>query len=294
MVYGTSSLSRAVRILERNPPHLVILDFGIPLQEALIFYEAVQEEPVWKSIPLLLITSGSSLLTIKLNRQLEHVKQIKKPFQMNCLVNSVKSALFDSLQHQVSELQGHYLSTIYRLADSIENRDPLTKGHLNRMSHYAFHFSKALNWPSSYLKTVLLGAFLHDIGKISVPRTVLNKSSHLSHAEWSMIKRHPLEGAHFIQRTHQMKNILPFILYHHEHWDGSGYPYGLEGNRIPVQGRFLAIADTYDALTNSRPYHKAADHQEAREVLSQNAGKQLDPDLVPIFLKTIEKHPLAS
>jgi HD-GYP domain-containing protein (c-di-GMP phosphodiesterase class II) len=133
------------------------------------------------------------------------------------------------------------------------------------------------------------GARLHDIGKITVDDHILKKPGPLTPQEWEIMRKHPAEGARMMEEMRHLHDTLPYVLYHHERWDGSGYPEGLQGREIPIEGRVMAIADVYDALTSSRPYHPARSPHEVQMYLRLKAGTQFDPDLVDEFLEIVEE-----
>jgi len=131
---------------------------------------------------------------------------------------------------------------------------------------------------------------LHDIGKISIPDSVLNKAGPLTDEEWEPVKAHPELGVEILKHVIDLVNCLPAILHHHEHYDGTGYPSGLKGDEIPLEARILAIADAYDAITSIRSYHPQLSPQQALDELRHCAGAQFDPELVKVFCQTIEQH----
>src|SRR6185295_8591382 len=177
--------------------------------------------------------------------------------------------------------------TVNVLANTIEGRDAYTHGHVERVAAYSRPIAQALGWAPEHLRTLEFGARLHDIGKIVVPDSVLNKTAALSQEEWAVMKQHPAAGARILREISHLQLTLPYVLFHHERWDGSGYPHGLKGKDIPVEGRLLAIVDVYDALTTARPYHPARTPYEVVQFLQKGAGRLFDPHLVPMFIKTI-------
>jgi putative nucleotidyltransferase with HDIG domain len=169
------------------------------------------------------------------------------------------------------------------LANTIEARDRTTRGHVERVQRYALALARALNWDEEALAVLEFGALLHDIGKILVPRAILNKPDRLTAAEWEVLRRHPEEGAQMLAGVDHLRGAIPYVLYHHEHWDGSGYPHGRCGTSIPVEGRLLAVVDAYDAMTSQRPYREARPALAACDEIRRLAGRQFDPAIAEAF-----------
>ncbi|MFC1892957.1 diguanylate cyclase [Chloroflexota bacterium] len=185
-------------------------------------------------------------------------------------------------------IQRGTLNIIYALAATVDAKDHYTYGHSKKVSEYAVAIAEALGLPQDRISTVRAGALLHDIGKIGVPDSILNKQGSLTEMEWEPIKEHPQLGVEILRHVIDLVNCLPVILHHHERYDGNGYPYGLKGNNIPLEARILAIADSYDAITSLRPYRQRQSPQEALAELNRCAGTQFDPKLVGTFRQVME------
>lgn len=160
-----------------------------------------------------------------------------------------------------------------------------TEEHANRLMQLSKHMGEVMNLPQTSLQELELLSVLHDIGKIGVPDSILNKPGKLDEDEWVIMKRHSEIGSRITQSVPEFVRISDYILYHHERWDGKGYPRGLKGEEIPMQSRILSIVDAYDAMTSERPYHKPITHEDAIQELVDNAGKQFDPDLIQLVIK---------
>jgi HD-GYP domain-containing protein (c-di-GMP phosphodiesterase class II) len=156
---------------------------------------------------------------------------------------------------------------------------------------YARSLAEALGWAPEHLRMLEFGARLHDIGKIVIPDSILNKTAPLSPVEWEAMRQHPVAGAKILREITHLQSAIPYVLYHHERWDGSGYPQGMRGKDIPVEGRLLAIVDVYDALTTARPYHPARSTYDVLQFLQMNAGRLFDAHLVTTFTKVIQGAP---
>ncbi|MFU8796128.1 MAG: diguanylate cyclase, partial [Dehalococcoidia bacterium] len=180
------------------------------------------------------------------------------------------------------------LSTIYALASIVEARDPYTYGHSRRVNTYAVALAEKVGLSPDEVSRVSTAAMLHDIGKIGIADRVLNKKGKLSTEDWELIKAHPRLGATIIGRIPNLVPCVSIILYHHERWDGGGYPEGLKGEEISIEARILAIADSFEAMTSARPYRSALCSEKAVKELRRCAGSQFDPDLVEVFLGILE------
>lgn len=180
------------------------------------------------------------------------------------------------------------LNIIYALAATVDAKDHYTYGHSKKVSEYSVTMSEELGLPEDRITTIRAAALLHDIGKIGIPDSILNKEGTLTENEWEQVKAHPEDGVEILRHIINLVNCLPAILHHHEHYDGSGYPSGLKGEDIPSEARILAIADAYDAMTSLRSYREQLAPQQALDELKRCAGAQFDPVLVDIFCKMMQ------
>lgn len=185
--------------------------------------------------------------------------------------------------------QGHMIEVVTSLAGAIDAKDEYTKGHSSSVSRYSEALARALNLPEKDVERIKLGALLHDIGKIGIPESVLRKPSKLTDEEWEIMKQHPTIGAEkVLMPIESLHDLIPIVKYHHEHWDGSGYPEKLKGEDIPLAARIVAVADAYHALISDRPYRKGMSNEKACEILRIGAGVQWDKDLVREFINISE------
>ncbi len=202
-----------------------------------------------------------------------------------CLANEV--VVDKVLGKEVStERNNNILSTIYALAATVDAKDHYTYGHSKKVTRYAVEMSEALGYSQEKIDTIHAAALLHDIGKIGISDMVLQKTGPLTDDDWKPIRAHPEMGVAILKRVDSLKNCLAAVLYHHERYDGNGYPAGLKGGNIPLDARILAVADAYDAMTSERPYrHDKFSNERALEELQRCAGAQFDPNIVEIFIK---------
>jgi putative two-component system response regulator len=217
-----------------------------------------------------------------------------KPFERGAMVHAVRRAaehrrlLLENLQYrsgletrvqeQAKRLERLFLSSIHSLVTALEAKDPYTRGHSDRVTQYALSLLREVGGcdPDS----LRLGAQLHDIGKIGISGTILAKHGPLSASDWQHLRQHPLVGVRILSPLLEDRVALDVVRHHHERWDGSGYPDGLAGARIPLAARIVAIADAFDAMTTMRPYRPARTAGEAIVEIEAQAGIQFDPDLV--------------
>ena len=209
---------------------------------------------------------------------------------LSIIASKASSAIENSQLYD--ELEDAYLATITALANAVEARDVYTRGHTERVTHLAEILARALDWSDEELKWLRIGGTLHDIGKIGVPDCVLNKPGPLDPEELKIMQQHPEMGAKILIGIPFLEPILPYVLSHHERWDGTGYPIGLKEKEISIKGRLLAIADTVDAILSNRPYRKANTPENAIEELRLYKGVQFDPELVDVFLELWETNKL--
>ena len=207
----------------------------------------------------------------------------------NFMANEIEKQTMESqkkqleLQNLVKELED-YESVILTLANAVEAKDTYTLGHSERVSSYALALGKKLHLSEGELETLRIGTLLHDIGKIGVRDEILRKPSALTNEEFAVVKEHPVQGATICASLNFASRSRPVIYYHHERYDGKGYPEGIKGESIPFLVRITTIADAFDAMTSDRPYRSGINLHQAMEELLSNAGKQFDPLLVEVFI----------
>ncbi len=170
------------------------------------------------------------------------------------------------------------------LSQAIEARDPYTRGHSERVSMLAQVVARRLGWKTSRLGALRLGALLHDVGKLNLDDAVLRKPGPLDEREFGEVKRHPQAGARLIRGFENLRPALPYVLFHHERWDGHGYPTGRSREQIPLGARIVAVVDAFDAMISMRPYRRALPVSSALAELERGAGTQFDPGVVRAFL----------
>ena len=199
------------------------------------------------------------------------------------LANQVAIAIDNARLYE--EIHETFLQTAEALADAIEKRDPYTGGHTKRVVRYSMAIAKYLDIDPSLKECLRISAILHDIGKIGIQDIVLRKPLGLNEEEFNQMKKHPVLGHEIIGKVNQLRDVIPGMRYHHERFDGKGYPDGLSGSSIPLIAKIIAVADAFDAMTSDRSYRKALDMDVAIEEIERGSGKQFDRDVVMAFTK---------
>ena len=179
-----------------------------------------------------------------------------------------------------------WFDAVVALGSKIKDRE--AGGHNLRVARLCVHIGRQMSMSAAELRLLARAGLMHDIGKLGIPEDVLSKHSPLDESEWMLMRAHPEMGLALLDRAGQSSREVLAVLYHHERLDGSGYPYGLKAEAIPIEARIVAVADTYDALTSDRPYRKACSHLEAQRVLREEAGSRLDANAVAALIDALD------
>jgi HD-GYP domain-containing protein (c-di-GMP phosphodiesterase class II) len=195
----------------------------------------------------------------------------------------------DDLKRAAEENRALFMGSIQMLAGAVDEKDPYTKGHSDRVTRYSVLIAKEMNMPEQFIETVRISALLHDVGKIGIEDRILKKPGALTPEEFEIMKTHTTKGANILRPVKQLREMLPGIELHHEALDGRGYPYALHGDQIPMLARIIAVADTFDAVTTNRPYQTAHDPLDALRIINSLVNKRLDPDCVAAMNAVFER-----
>ncbi len=212
---------------------------------------------------------------------------VEKPWDNSELLNAIAEGI--ERYRILRSLRINDEAVTRSLAQTIELKDRCTRGHCDRVAKYALLLAKALGVSGEMQKGILHGSWLHDCGKIGVPESILNSPELLTENEWLTIKQHPVWGADVARQAELSPVVVNIIQFHHERWDGAGYPTGVAGRDIPLEARIVTIADVYDAMTTDRPYRKAITHKRARLIMRELAGNMFDPELCEIFISLLDQ-----
>ena len=295
------SATKMLALLEKVTPDLILLDIEMPDMDGFEALQRLKSNPAHTDIPVIFLTSMTDAAVEVKGFQLGVVDFITKPFSAPVLLNRIKTHLDideiirDRLEH-IHKLQN---GIIFVFADMVENRDENTGGHVERTSLYIRLMMDAMMEQKVYfdeikdmdLELFSLSARLHDVGKIAIPDSILNKPGKLTDEEFNRMKMHAMEGEKVITKMVTRTEDVEFLRHaklfagsHHERWDGAGYPNGLAGTNIPIQGRVMALVDVYDALVSERPYKKPFAEDEAVNIILEGSGSQFDPTLMSVFI----------
>ena len=323
-VYPAPSAATLFEILEKAIPDLVLLDVDMPEMNGYQAIQIMKADPRFKDIPVIFLTARDDETSEMEGFDLGAADYITKPFSGPLLLRRISNLLLiekqkrdlkdyaDNLEIKVQEktaevtnLQNAILSTV---ADLVEFRDKSTGGHITRTQRYLKELVEELVNSNDYsdeyadelkkwnIDFFLTSAQLHDVGKIAITDLILNKPDKLDPEEFEIMKTHVMVGVEATEKIMKettehvfLHHALQIAGAHHEKWDGSGYPAGISGRDIPLEGRLMAIADVYDALVTERSYKKAFPHKEACEIIEKGAGSHFDPVLIEIFKKVEDK-----
>ncbi|MCC7362316.1 MAG: response regulator [Anaerolineales bacterium] len=275
----------ALHAFERETPDLIVSDVMMPYMDGFTLLRHVRAHPHGAVVPFLFLSARTESAATSQARQLGADDFLFKPFDADDLSLAVAARLERRQAVERFDTHAAHLQTVSMLANVVEARDRYTRGHVERVKTYATQLAQALGWSVHALAILEFGALLHDLGKVLVPRAILNKPEPLLPAEWEVLQRHPTDGAQMLQGVDHLRLAIPYVLYHHEAWDGHGYPHGLAGPAIPIEGRLLAVVDAFDAMTSARPYRVARSEAAALAEIQQQAGRQFDPALVAALVQ---------
>jgi HD-GYP domain-containing protein (c-di-GMP phosphodiesterase class II) len=200
-----------------------------------------------------------------------------------------QASLFDKVRSYASDLEISYDTTLRALMAALDTKDAATEGHSERVARLTVAVAREMGVPEERMLDIERGALLHDVGKIGVPDSILRKPNNLNRKEWEAMQQHPLLAGLLVSKVGFLEGAMPILLYHHERYDGSGYPFGLAQDKIPLEARIFAVVDAYDAMTSERPYRKAVPPEEALQEIRANAGTQFDPQVVAPFEGVIRR-----
>lgn len=311
-----------MQLVLRMKPHLIILDLILANKDGIEVCRDLKTNEDTRLIPVVMITGYADKQARLRGIEAGADDFLMKPLDRAELVARVKSLLkvreyyeyaqkkeyYQTLERMVQEktaqlqaameelkqsnanLTRSYLDTIYRLSIAAEYRDEDTAGHIKRISHYSAEISRQMGLPDSLVEAIYYASPLHDVGKIGIPDSVLLRPGKLSPEDWEIMKSHTIIGARILGNSEAkiMQIAEQIAISHHERFDGTGYPYGLKGHKIPLVGRIVALADVFDALTSKRIYKPVYSNEYSLEYIRQASGKQFDPEVVEAFFKGID------
>lgn len=277
----------ALDILKTEHFDCILSDHKMPLMDGVEFLKRVND--LYPKTMRLLVTAYSDVkILIDAINYAKIYRYIKKPYSPDELLMIVDAALetyqlkIDN-ENLIIDLKDLFSGTVKAIIEALDAKDSFTLGRSRRVAFFALKIVSKMSLCPADASKIELAGLLHDIGMIGVAEDILNKTQKLSEEEYEKIKMHVFYSVKILEDIKQLKEITEIIKYHHEYYNGCGYPFGLKGNEIPLGSRIISIADAYDSMTSNRVYRKSLTSEEAISVLEQGAGKQFDPDLVQLF-----------
>lgn len=276
----------ALQVLEREMVDVILLDILMPGLNGYETCRRIKSHPHWRLIPVVMLTALADVDSRVKALEAGADDFISKPFDDAELQARVRaSARVKRLTDQLEDTE----SILFTLANAVEVKDHYTDQHLKRMAKFSERVARLVGLSSLEQLIVRYGAIMHDIGKIGVSDLILTKPARLTVEEYETIKQHPLFGERIVQPMRFGPQIGSIVREHHERWDGRGYPDGRAGEDIPIGARIVALVDTFDAMTNDRPYRRGLPEEVAIEELSRQAGTQFDPELAALFITHLDE-----
>lgn len=275
----------ALEKVRERTPDLILLDLMMPKLSGYEVCKALKNDPKTQLIPIIIVTALRDLEDKLKSIELGADDFLIKPFNKLELTTRVKSLLrLKSLYDDLDTSE----SIVFSLVEALEAKDPYTRGHSERVSYFGVLIGEGVGLKGAELEILRKGCRLHDVGKVGIREDILNKQDKLTPEEFAHIRTHPTKGYEICKPLKSFKPMLPTILYHHERFDGKGWPEGLKGEDIPLSARICAIADTFDAMTSDRSYRRGMLPLQAANIMEREAGSgQWDPALVEVFVKSI-------
>ena len=285
--------------VEKNGyPDLVLLDINMPDMDGFETLRCFREQDPQGDTPVLFLTADENEELETKGLSLGAMDFIKKPFVADVLVirarhiidlNHLQKNLELEIKKKTEENERLFIHVVSSLAEAIDAKDTYTNGHSGRVAQYSKEIARRSGYKGKKLDDIYMMALLHDVGKIGVPDAVINKPARLNDEEYEQIKNHPVMGARILKNIKEMPALITGARWHHERYDGGGYPDGLEGKNIPEEARIIAVADSYDAMSSRRSYRDVLPQATVREELVKGSGSQFDPEFADIMLAMIDE-----
>ncbi len=279
------------------PPDLVLLDINMPQMDGYAVFRRMRDSSELKKIPVIFLTADTKQESELMGFEMGAMDYITKPFAPLIMqsriarileLEDLRKHLEQLVEAKADEIQKIFIQSITTITYAVDAKDRYTKGHSVRVAQYCLAMAKRLAWSKQDCLNLYYTALMHDIGKIGIPDTILNKPVKLTDEEYRLIRNHTTMGANILRPITMVPQICDGAKYHHERYDGKGYPCGLKGDDIPYVARIIGIADAYDAITSNRIYEKAQVTDYAVNELKKGRGTQFDPYLTDVFLEIIQ------
>lgn len=287
----------ALEQMHRDIPDLILLDINMPEMDGYTVFKRMKDSSQLCKIPVIFLTADTKQESEIMGLEMGAMDYITKPFSPLVMqsrisrileLEDLRKHLEQMVREQTEETQKIFIQAITTITYAVDAKDRYTKGHSVRVAQYCLAIAKKLSWSKQDCLNLYYTALLHDIGKIGIPDSILNKPVKLTDEEYRLVRNHPIMGANILRPITMVPQICDGAKYHHERYDGKGYPYGLKGNDIPYIARIIGIADAYDAITSNRIYEKAQVTGYAVSELEKGRGTQFDPYLTDVMLEVIK------
>lgn len=304
-VMTAASGKEAFELLKRQMPNLILLDVHMPEMDGFEVIRRLKADEKYKHIPVIFLTAdedgevevqgfaeGALDFITKPFRKDIALQQISRILELDYLQKNLEAEVekqTKKAQKRREKMERLALQMILTLTNAIDAKDPYTNGHSARVAEYSVMIAESMGYNEEELISVRYMALLHDIGKIGIPDTIINKKARLTEEEYEVVRDHPIIGENILKNITEIPDIALGARWHHEMYNGSGYPDHLEGNQIPEVARIIAVADTYDAMTSKRSYRDMLSQQEVREEFVKGRGIQFDPKIADIMVQLIDE-----
>lgn len=294
-VFTAVSGAIAFQYMDREQVDLILLDTAISQPDCWQMIELLGSNPRYSDIPVIVLApkadQEAEAKSLRLGAYDFITRQVSKEvfttrIQRVLEIKGRNGTMKEQLSEKAKELERVFLTSVNAMAALIDARDPYTKGHSERVAHYSVLIAENLGWNREEVRRIYEAALLHDVGKIGVPDRILLKASELSKSEMEIMKNHTVFGADILKGIERVKDLELGARYHHERFDGKGYPEGLKGEKIPLIARIICVADSFDAMSSDRCYRLKLPFDKIRKELLAGSGTQFDPKVVSAFLKS--------
>ena len=281
-----------------NVPDMILSDVHMPDIDGFDILNRLKAEPAYRNVPLVFLTGDEDVRTETEGLHAGAADFIRKPFAAEVLLKRVRNIIelnrlhermADEIRAKTEKLSHAYLQIVQALAASVDAKDRYTHGHSSRVAKYAREIAMRAGFSDREQDGIYMMGLLHDVGKIGIPDAIINKTSRLTDEEFGQIKTHPAVGAEILAKITDLPELKTGARWHHERYDGRGYPDGLAGEAIPEVARIIAVADTYDAMTSNRSYRGQLPQAQVRAEIERCRGSQFDPRFADIMLAMIDE-----
>ena len=285
-------------IREKEVPDLILLDVKMPGMDGFETLSELRKLDKGKTVPIIFLTADEKEGTEVRGLTMGAMDFIKKPFVPEVLTVRVRHMIdLDHLQQNLEnevekktkENERLFMHVVSSLASAIDAKDTYTNGHSSRVAEYSREIARRAGYEEKQLEDIYMMGLLHDVGKIGVPDAVINKPAKLMDEEYDLIKNHPVLGARILGNIKEMPKLANGARWHHERYDGKGYPDGLSGEDIPEEARIIAVADSYDAMSSHRSYRDPLPQEKVQEEMKKGMGTQFDPRFASIMLQMMDE-----